>query len=54
MGRVAFKALTSGKQREYAGHIAEAKREATKLTRLQKVLPMIREDKGLHDKYRNC
>ena len=50
----AFKALTPGKQRDYANHIAEAKREATKRSRIAKVLPMIRGGKGLHDKYRNC
>jgi uncharacterized protein YdeI (YjbR/CyaY-like superfamily) len=52
--RGGFEALTPGKQREYASHIADAKREATKLSRLEKVLPMIRDGKGLHDKYRNC
>ena len=50
----AFESLTPGKQREYANHIADAKREATKISRLEKVLPMIRDGKGLHDKYRNC
>lgn len=50
----AFKKLTPGKQREYANHIAEAKREATKENRLQKISPMIIKGKGLHDKYKNC
>lgn len=50
----AFKKLTPGKQREYANHISEAKREATKESRLQKITPMIIERKGLHDKYKNC
>ncbi|MAO11292.1 MAG: hypothetical protein CMC07_10510 [Flavobacteriaceae bacterium] len=50
----AFKKLTPGKQREYANYIAEAKREATKKSRLQKISPMILEGKGLHDKYKNC
>jgi uncharacterized protein YdeI (YjbR/CyaY-like superfamily) len=48
----AFEKLTKGKKREYAGHIASAKREATKESRLEKILPMIREGKGLHDKYK--
>jgi uncharacterized protein YdeI (YjbR/CyaY-like superfamily) len=39
-------------QREYAEHIASAKREATKQTRIDKVLPMIVSGVGLHDKYR--
>jgi len=50
----AFKNLTPGKQREYADYISEAKREATKESRLQKITPMIIEGKGLHDKYKNC
>ena len=49
-----FQALTKGKQREYADYIADAKREETKEKRLVKILPMIEEGKGLHDKYRNC
>lgn len=50
----AFNALTPGKQREYAGYIAEAKREATKLSRLEKITPMVISGVGLHDKYKNC
>lgn len=52
--RAAYDALTPGRQREYALHVSEAKREATRLSRTEKVLPMILEGKGLHDKYRNC
>ncbi|MFZ6052883.1 YdeI/OmpD-associated family protein [Halocola ammonii] len=48
----AFKKLTKSKKREYADHIASAKREATKESRLEKILPMIREGKGLNDKYK--
>ncbi len=50
----AFKKLTPGKQREYADHIGGAKREETKLSRLEKCMPMILEGKGLNDKYKNC
>lgn len=50
----AFNALTPGKQREYAEHIASAKREATKVCRLEKIMPMILSGQGLHDKYKNC
>lgn len=50
----AFKKLTPGKQREYAEYISEAKREETKQTRVEKIVPMILEGKGLHDKYKNC
>nr|WP_321243870.1 DUF1801 domain-containing protein [uncultured Psychroserpens sp.] len=49
-----FKALTPGKQREYCDHISEAKREATKLSRLEKITPMIIKGVGLHDKYKSC
>lgn len=52
--KTAFGKLTPGRQREYAEYIAEAKRDATKETRLQKILPMIAAGQGLHDKYRNC
>ncbi len=50
----AFKNLTPGKQREYCEHIIEAKREATKQSRLEKITPMIKSGAGLHDKYKNC
>lgn len=50
----AFGNLTKGKQREYADHISEAKREATKQKRLEKITPMILSGVGLHDKYKNC
>ena len=47
----AFASLSKGKQREYADYIAEAKREETKLKRVDKILPMIAAGQGLHDKY---
>ena len=49
-----FKALTKGKQREYAEYIALAKQDKTKASRLEKILPMIEQGIGLNDKYRNC
>ncbi|WP_324721321.1 YdeI/OmpD-associated family protein [Salinimicrobium sp. HB62] len=51
---VAFKNLTPGRQREYCDHISEAKREATKQSRLEKITPMIKAGGGLYDKYKNC
>ena len=48
----AFSNLTPYKQREYAEYRETAKREATKVSRLQKILPMIEEGKGLSDQYR--
>ncbi len=50
----AFDALTPGKRRDYANHIAEAKRDTTRQSRLEKIIPMIKKGGGLHDKYRNC
>ena len=50
----AFRILTPGKQREYCDHVSSAKREATKLSRIEKIKPMIINGVGLHDKYKNC
>jgi len=50
----AFRELTPGRQREYAEHVASAKRDDTKQKRIAKILPMIAAGIGLHDKYRNC
>ena len=47
-----FKSLSPGKQREYAEFIASAKRENTRLTRLEKCIPMIFEGKGLNEHYK--
>lgn len=52
--QAAFKALTPGKQREYCEHIASAKQEKTKMSRLEKIKPMILKGMGLFDKYKNC
>jgi len=52
--KAAFDKLTIGKRREYADHVAEAKREDTRLRRVEKIIPMILEGGGLHDKYRDC
>lgn len=49
-----FDNFTLSKQREYANYISEAKRETTKLKRLEKIIPMIINGVGLHDKYKNC
>lgn len=48
-----FSSLTLGKQREYAEYIAFAKREATRLRRLKKIIPMVLAKQGLNDKYKN-
>lgn len=49
-----FNELSMYKQKEYAQHIAKAKRDDTKLKRLEKIIPMIEQGIGLNDKYRNC
>lgn len=50
----AYDKLSLSKRREYAEYILEAKREQTKLKRMEKIIPLILEGKGLHDKYKNC
>lgn len=47
-----FNAFSPYKQREFIEYIAEAKQEKTKLSRLQKCLPLIADGIGLMDKYR--
>ena len=49
-----FNELTLSKQREFAEYISSAKRDATKITRLEKIIPMIVNGIGLNDKYKNC
>ena len=50
--KVAFDALSPGKQRNFCDYISEAKQEKTKVSRLDKILPMIESGIGLNDKYR--
>ncbi|MGV3459608.1 MAG: YdeI/OmpD-associated family protein [Flavobacterium sp.] len=50
--KTAFEKLTPGKRREYSEYIAEAKQDKTKLSRLEKITPMMLEGKGLNDKYK--
>ena len=47
-----FDGLTPGRQRDYCEYINTAKRETTKLTRLDKILPMIRRGVGMDDFYK--
>ena len=48
-----FELLTPYKQREYAEHIAGAKREATRIKRLEQSIVLIKAGVGLNDKYRS-
>lgn len=50
--QTALEQLTSFKQKEYWEYMATAKQEKTKVTRLEKITPMILEGKGFNDKYR--
>ena len=49
----AFKMLAPYKQRDYAEYIATAKRDATKQSRIGKIIPMILKGIGLNDQYKN-
>ena len=48
----AFNALTPGKQRDYADHVGSAKQGKTRLSRLEKITPMVLAGQGLDDKYK--
>jgi uncharacterized protein YdeI (YjbR/CyaY-like superfamily) len=47
-----FAQLTLTRQREFVEYIATAKREATRLSRLDKIKPMIMAGVGMNDKYK--
>lgn len=47
-----FESLSISCKREYAEYIAEAKKEETRLRRLEKTIGLILQKKGLHDKYK--
>jgi uncharacterized protein YdeI (YjbR/CyaY-like superfamily) len=49
-----FESLSPGKKREYAEHVGSAKREATRIKRLETTIPLIKAGRGLYDKYKNC
>lgn len=50
--KTAFEKITPGKQKEFWEYMATAKQEKTKVTRLEKITPMIMEGRGLNDQYR--
>ena len=52
--QTSFETLSPYKQKEYCEYIATAKREATKQSRLAKIIPKILQGIGLNDKYKNC
>lgn len=50
--KTGFAKLTPGKQKEYILYLNEAKQEATRLTRLEKIKPLVLLGIGLNDKYK--
>ena len=50
--KLAFEALTPGKQRGYCLHFSAAKQSKTRTARIEKCRPLILEGKGIHDDYR--
>jgi uncharacterized protein YdeI (YjbR/CyaY-like superfamily) len=48
----AFQSFTPGKQREFLEYLMDAKTEATRIKRVEKIVPMISQGIGLNDKYR--
>jgi len=50
----AFNNLPFFKQKEFIEHIETAKREETKLARIDKIIHMILKGIGLNDKYKKC
>jgi len=46
-----FDSFSLSKKRDFAEYISEPKRPETKLTRLDKIVPMILKGIGLNDKY---
>lgn len=50
--KVAFQKFTAFKQREFLEYIESAKQEKTKMSRFEKIKPMILQNIGLNDKYR--
>ena len=51
--QTAFEMFSPYKQKEFWEYMATAKQEKTKITRLEKIKPMILEHRGLNDKYRS-
>lgn len=49
----AFEVFSPFKQKEFLEYIATAKQEKTKISRMEKIKPMILQNIGLNDKYRS-
>lgn len=48
----AFSGFTKGKQKDFIEYLNTAKMEKTKITRLEKIIPMILRGEGMNDKYK--
>ena len=51
--KTAFETLTPGRQRGYILHFMRPKQEKTRVSRVEKCIPMIMAGIGLHDKYQS-
>jgi uncharacterized protein YdeI (YjbR/CyaY-like superfamily) len=47
-----FESFSHSHRREFAEYVSEAKRPETRIRRLEKIIPMIKNTKGLNDRYR--
>ena len=52
--KVHFELLSNSKKREFSNYISEAKKNHTKINRIEKITPLILNGVGLHDKYKKC
>lgn len=50
--KIAFEKFTAYKQNDFMEYLESAKQEKTKFIRLEKIIPMILSNIGLHDKYK--
>jgi len=50
--KAAYEKLTTGRKREVCEYVSSVKREATKLSRIEKVIPLVLEGQTPNDKYR--
>ena len=51
--KIAFEALTPGRQRGYILHFSQPKQSKTRISRIEKYTPMILSGIGLHDQYKS-
>jgi uncharacterized protein YdeI (YjbR/CyaY-like superfamily) len=51
--KAAFEALTPGRRRGFLIHFKGAKQSATRLSRIEKAVPLILQGKGMHDDYKS-